>query len=566
AEGGETFSMDGVWAYNEKAQFVGGKVINLSSYVVTELLSGEEQEKAIGELRKIIVMSAKLPMKTWGILNGIIGVYRMKQKGIFDQAAGPETQEELKRLFDWRTFIDCENHVALINLPTNYYGVAFGIARYRELLGWEPEGWSQKLLNRFMEHINQYSGEYEFMDETPGQGRFDRYSILVPAEIADSILNTGMELPDKIVSMLKKSTAICLNMANEQGYGFSYGRSTGAYGDTGVLQILRAAARVPGVLDQEGEKAAYAYCAKIIERFRSFWIDEEMNSINMWEKGRATDAYRNKGRILSENLSLCMQIVEAYDWKNPGCEPEYLEEFWKERKTARVQGIFYRFAKGEYERGLALVRDGEHVWSLPLISGGSKYYNKSPYLPIPYEQFLVTGVPDVSYGNLIPVLTLEDGRRVMPAVYMAEITHSQEPDCFRVTYKQSRMSVAGEEDTIDSFDEIWSETVCTWTPGQIRREDTFYIKEEVSVSSIDLEFLTFSDNHQMLSDGTGAEFLNGGISRIMAEGYESCSVEKAEDTERYHTPEGALKNHIRWEKRDVRGRKAVVSWTMGYHR
>ncbi len=38
AEEKNGLTMDGVWVYNEKAQFVGGKAINLCSYVVTELL------------------------------------------------------------------------------------------------------------------------------------------------------------------------------------------------------------------------------------------------------------------------------------------------------------------------------------------------------------------------------------------------------------------------------------------------------------------------------------------------------------------------------------------------
>ena len=51
----------------------------------------------------------------------------------------PETLEKLRISMDWRTFVDVENHYALIHKPTNYYGVAFSIARHRELLGWEKE-------------------------------------------------------------------------------------------------------------------------------------------------------------------------------------------------------------------------------------------------------------------------------------------------------------------------------------------------------------------------------------------------------------------------------------------
>ena len=561
AEGGESFSMDGVWAYNEKAKFVGGKAINLCSYVVTELLEGEEYEEGVKKLKEIIDMSAKLPMQTWGILNAVTGLYRLERKGIRETAVSRDTWERLKQLLDWRVFVDCSNHLALIDLPTNYYGVAFGIARYRELMGWEEEGYSFQLLDRFMEHINQYSGEYEFMDETRGQGRFDRYSILVPAELTASILNTDMELPDKIISMLKKSAKICLNMANEHGYGFSYGRSTGAYGDTGVLQVLGAAARVPGVLDPEEEKLAYAYCAKVVDRFCRFWIDEEMDSINMWEKGRATDAYRNKYRILSENLSLCMQLVDEKGWKNPGCDENYLETALKKMDQNGLNGSFYPFAKGAYHRGLAIVRDGSHVWSLPLISGGSSYYQKSPYLPIPYEQFMVTGVPGAAYADLVPVLTLTDGTRLMPTVYIKEIEYSQGGSTFNISYRQDELCIITEGD-LAPYDGIRSETSYQWTPGQITRRDTFHLKPGVQVRSAESEFLTFSSQPQELPNG--ASFTEGGVLSITAEGYDSSHLEKTQDTPSNHTPEGPLNYHITWKKEFSDETEIVLKWTLTY--
>lgn len=124
-----------------------------------------------------------MKMETWGILNGITGLYRLQKAGLLESVVDGDTLQLLKASLDWRTFVDIGEHYGLIDKPTNYYGVAFGIARYRELLGWEPEGHSSQLLQRFLEHIERYSGELCFMDETPGDGRFDRYSILVPAEL-----------------------------------------------------------------------------------------------------------------------------------------------------------------------------------------------------------------------------------------------------------------------------------------------------------------------------------------------------------------------------------------------
>lgn len=556
AEGKDALVMDGVWVYNEKAQFVGGKAINLCSYVVTELLEEKEKEEGIHALREIIPMCAELPMQTWGIFNAVKGLWRMEQKGICGEVIPQELWERLKVTLDWRTFVDCENHLALKGYPTNYYGVAFGIARYRELLGWEEEGYSEKLLNRLMEHIELYSGAYEFMDETPGFGRFDRYSILVPAEIANTVLDTGMELPEKIVRMLRKSAAICLFMANRDGYGFSYGRSTGAYGDTGVLEVLTAAARVKTILDPGEEALAYAYCTAIIRRFGAFWIDPEMQSVNMWEKGRKTDSYRNKNRILSENLSLCMQMLEAEEWEKPESGEE-AEAVWEKREREDISGMYFPFARGEYERGLAVVRDKRHIWSLPFISGGKEYYEKSPYLPIPYSQFTVTGVPGEAYAYLVPQLILEDGTKAMPIVYFKEIQWKQEEGQVIVSCHQDALCAVGEEE-MRPLDGISCDTVYRFSHGQAERTDTFRISKDHAVSEIRMDVLTFSEEPAETDGGYG--FGCGRVEEISQTGYDRKQIRAAEDTEACRTPEGRLCYRILLKKEHISSNEISVSW------
>lgn len=561
AEEKNGLTMDGVWVYNEKAQFVGGKAINLCSYVVTELLDEKEKQEGIPALKEIIPMCAELPMQTWGIFNAVKGLYRLKEKNMHRSVIDPDVWEKLKNILDWRTFVDCENHLALKGYPTNYYGVAFGIARYRELLGWEDEEYSKKLLDRFMEHIQLYSGEYEFMDETPGDGRFDRYSILVPAEIANTVMDTGMELPEKIISMLKKSTAICLFMANRDGYGFSYGRSTGAYGDTGVLEVLTAAYKVKNILSEEEKRLAYAYCVALIRRFGKFWIDPAMRSVNMWEKGRKTDSYRNKNRILSENLSLCMQILEATEWESPCAGEEDMEMIWKHREQQNLQSMICPFAKGEYERALVLVRDGRRVWSLPFISGGSAYFAKSPYFPIPYSQFAVTGVPGEDYAYLVPQIILEDGKRLMPIVYFKEIHVNSSENQVIVSSKQDVMCEMGKEQ-MQPYKGIRCQTVYTFQQGKIRRADTFYVEHAPFIRKIQMDVLTFSDHASEIKNGI--EFERGIVYKFTQKGFDKQHVIQGNNQENYRTPEGSLSYHIQWETEEGKLTEPSVEWEIEY--
>ena len=95
-------------------------------------------------------------------------------RGLLERAVRPATLAKLKQRLDWRRFVRPD--LSLINLPNNYYGVAFSIARFRHLLGWEDASAGDQLLARMIDHYRKYSGEYGFADETEGKGRDDLFS------------------------------------------------------------------------------------------------------------------------------------------------------------------------------------------------------------------------------------------------------------------------------------------------------------------------------------------------------------------------------------------------------
>lgn len=566
AREGADFVMEGVPVYNEKAQFVGGKAINMSCCVVLEFLKGtQDYEKGFEDLKKVIKLASRQPMETWGILNGITGLYRLKTAGLLEQAVDGETLEILKKALDWRTFVNEEDHYALINKPTNYYGVAFGIARYRELMEWEPEGHSHILLARLMEHIDQYSGELSYMDETPGDGRFDRYSILVPSEISSLLMATGMEVPEKIRRMLANSVKIFLQLADEKGLGFSYGRSIGAYGDTAALEVLSAAAEVGGIYSGEEQELAYGYSIKLMKTLMDFWYDSEMRSINMWEKGRHTDEYRNKNRILGENMSLFMQMMNSYEhWVRAG---------WGEKKISGrypqlVEGIrkhfFVRFAAGEYDRALAVVRDQGHVWSLPLIGGGKGYYRTDPYQPVPQENLVLDQVADRIEGNLIPELVLEDGRILRPITFVRKIDTEEAGDEFKIVCRLEEMCLMGGMEP-EKMQGIQALTTYRFTPGCIRRTDEFTVDREVKVREIRLAQIVYSTGASVSGEGNRVAFEQGVIRSLETEGYGECRITPAPADGSCDTPRGRLQTRVDWERKIPEGEKKIsAEWTIRY--
>ncbi len=168
-------------------------------------------------------------------------------------------------------------------------------------------------------------------------------------------------------------------MANPHGDGFSYGRSLGPYGDTAALEILSVAAQLK-LLAPDELPYAYAYATRIVQKYASFWFNPEIHSVDMWNQGRRTDAYRAKHRILGENFSLLHQLIAANArWNEAGfrdAAPPADLQAWVDRTQPRFKRVW--FAKGEYERALLMLREGETLWSVALINGGREQHANSP--------------------------------------------------------------------------------------------------------------------------------------------------------------------------------------------
>ena len=552
AEEKEHIIIDGVPGYNEKAQFTNGKVINLCSYVALHLLNGtEEKEKGFRALRQVIHFTARMKMETWGALNAIEGIYRLHHAGKLNEAVDAETLSLLRESLNWRSFVD-ERTLNLIQKPTNYYGVAFGIARYRELMGWEPVGYSELLLNRLMDHISRYSGQEGFMDETPGFGRFDRYSILIPAEVTGLVLDTGWKEPELIRTMLNRSAHIVLQLANQEGTGFSYGRSIGAYGETAALQILSAAIALGDIFSPHEAQIAYGYCCRLIQSMIDFWYDGSMQSVNMWDKGRRTDGYRNKNRILGENISLSMQMIGAMEqWKAKGYTWEKEPEGWEQLLSDLPPYSITVFARQPLPRCLIVVRDRGTVWQLPLIHGGEEYADRDPYLPVPRANFTLEAVPDASYCAWTPCLDTRDGTVLCPAGYADSVAVEPLKDGCRVKFRQKGMIVMGAR-PLKTIQGIETETVYTFQRGSVERQDTIRLDNDMEAKV----------SHVRLTCGV----MKGSLS---AAGYDqearSAYEQAAEQGVCLDTPHGPCAEEARFAKYLTATQEPItVSWRLRY--
>jgi len=317
------------------------------------------------------------------------------------------------------------------------------------------------------------------------------------------------------------------------------------------------------VLTEEEKELAYAYNVKIAQKFADFWIDKDMKSVNLWEKGRKADPYMDKGRILGENLSLSMQLINVFEvWKEAGFEDKVPVKDFDALLAKLPSHYFVRFAQGEYDRGLAIIRDGKHVINLPLVSGGNHQYSNTPYFPIPNEIFMLGSSPAEKHPILIPRITVNDGSVLMPLAYMKDIVTAEDGDKYYVSYWQDEMCLMGEADPRKDK-RLKTKVTYTFTPGTIVREEAFFPDKKIKVSEIYLEFVTYSDEPKQLNNKIS--FGKGDLYEFELFGMENCSIEKVEGIQAYKTPHGALNYKVSWKATDVVMEEPfTIKWVLKY--
>jgi hypothetical protein len=558
-------TLDGVDAFKSNDKFLPGKIAVGLSHVILNMKPGDARlQERLQQYRTMTKLTAPMDNHTWGIYYYLEALYALKNAGLLEQAVEPATLESLKRSLDWRKFVTTPQY-ELIKLPTNYFGVAFSIARLRMLLGWEDESGGKMLLEKMMTHYAAYSGKYGFSDETPGDGRFDRYSILLVAEICERFIETGLPVTPELKTMLRRAAKLALNLATKDGDGFTFGRSLGPYGETAMLEILSTSAFLD-VLTPEEKLYAYAFSNKIVAKYVDFWYDPAIASVDMWGKGRRTDTYRGKHRILGENFSLLHQLIFTTEmWNRAGMKgkvPKADLAAWLERSQPTFS--LTRFAAGEYDRALAVYRDKGNVFSLNMVNGGPSQHDNSPYYALPFATDIIAGTADSGPANaqLLPKFKLADGTELIGAAYLKNITDKQDGKRYRVRYHQDALDKVGGNAPVKD-ERIELDTEYTFESGMLTRTDTYTPKTPLKVASLSLDFASFSDGASV--KGQQISFKEGKVKSFDTSGLEGCKATPTGGQEPFKANYGAMKTHIRCESKDFMfNTPIVVKWRIVY--
>jgi hypothetical protein len=541
AKDGRAMKIDGVSVFNGSDKFLPGKIALAWSDLITSLPAGDARvAKYLADFGRIAKLTSDDPNDTWGIYYYLSALVALDRDGHLKGTLDPLTLAKLRVRLDWRSFVDVDNY-ALIDHPNNYYCVAYAIARLRQKLGWEDGKGADHLYSEMTAHYRDHSGPYGFADETDGDGRFDRYSVLLAAEIAQRFMEVGDRPPEEIIGWLRKSTEVMMMRLNSRGEGFEYGRSLGPYADTSVVEVVTAAAQL-GLLDDQQKQLAYAYVSRAAERYVDFWTDASTGSVNLWDNERRTDRYRGKFRVLGENLSLGHQFIYTNaGWNSIGFRNRAPMPNFKAALASLPQRSVTWFARGEYDRLLLTWREGDRVLSLPLINGAESQHMHSPYFPIPFANGMLSGVADDDNPLLVPRFALADGTTLMPLAYFRDVKVDEKGGRTTITYRQTELDrMSGHAPVAD--DRISVKTTYTFERGLITRTDVYTPARKLAVKAIDLAFGSFSANPS--TAGLTTRFANGAVQEFSVKGLDRCESAAAAGDKRYQAPYGPMASKV----------------------
>jgi hypothetical protein len=332
-----------------------------------------------------------------------------------------------------------------------------------------------------------------------------------------------------------------------------------------MLEILSTAAYLD-VLVPEEKQYAYAYSSRIAARYVGFWFNPATHSVDLWDQGRRTDAYRGKNRILGENFSLLHQLIATNEmWNRAGFKdqaPRADLQAWLDKTQPRFSLTW--FARGEYDRALAVFRDRRAVFSLLMVNGGAEQHANSPYYPLPFAHGIVSGIADSGYQHpqLLPKFTLADGSQLIGAAFIKDIRSSEEHGTVHVNFRQDELDKPGSAAPVKDA-RLKLETEYIMETGTITRIDKYTPAVPLDVEQVSLEFASFSDGAKL--DGNAVRFASGAVTDFQVTGLDECRVEQTAGSSLYQAPSGPMKSHVTCVgKKFTMKEPMTIMWTIKY--
>lgn len=439
-EGGMDTEFMGIRVMDDDSRFTHGALVNGACILYAHYceVGDPREDEARERLLKFIRIAASGACKTWGKLGILRGFNTLFDAGLLDNIP-EELVELIKVKTEYDDFFDKEN-MKLRGMATNYLQVAMACAGFRERLGWENDGYAAKISEILLGILKNGAVDGWMDDELP-HGRFDRYSLILTSEYADTMNAIGLPVPESVLCNLKRSAEEFLFAANRSGDGVIYGRSVACHGDATGAECISSALAC-GLIDEERIAEAIAYSHAVIKKITEFWYDSRRRSFNIWFDGRSTNYYRSIARVLEVNIDMAIHLFSTLaNFKRAALADTEVGEVLRRPKKWEAREIkFVDYA--DNAKSLVMLRRGDVLINLPFVGHGKAWIKRASYYAFPAVHRLIEASPIAEYPFMIPEYTDKDGNifRVCQYFDAVEVTSSEDGAKIRATGNLAKIS------------------------------------------------------------------------------------------------------------------------------
>lgn len=553
-DGGEDAQWMGIPCLSDNENFTGGALLLCCSRLLV-YQSEHAPEKAEETMRRWLTFAgwaAANPMQTWGKLSALKSLWRLKRAGKWDMIP-PELLDKLKERTDYRDFFDAQA-MQLRGKATNYLHVAMAVAGYRAKVGFEPSGMAEKIFALFLKHLRDESFG-GWMDDSKGFGRFDRYSLLIYPELADTCHALDIPIPQQVKDGVIRSLLAVLDLCSAQGDGVAYGRSLSAHGDMSVLEIASTAAR-EGWIRQDWQQRVADCCRACLHKALHFWYNAEKRSFDLWFDGRTTNRYRQVHRLMEVNLDLCDHLLVTLENLEAGGMADISMQAAAAAPQAGVDCARTEFAP---RYALYALHTPQRIWQLPAVGTG-ELYRYPAYYPVPMAPRLLELPPEnPADGSVLPLALplaeLADGRAAMPVQYFAKSGFHRTAQGVEVEIELESLCIMG-GDVPQPLEGSRAVLRYRFDLGGTLQAHFTYVSQSVPIRALHMQWGSPAPLLRQTADG--AAFENCTVQLPDWASQPAVQVERDED---YFTPNGPLRWMIACGK-NVDGNIAEAGWTL----
>lgn len=401
---------------------------------------------------------------------GLLSFGPAKDRNLVWERLMDPTREQLDKQLLERS--DYENHFQSFNIAKAVTRFSLGLSKKDE---------TGRLIDRFLERIESNSS-YGYFDDAAGEGKisgaFDIYGVMSFIFIRQALqLHANLHLSERKLPSLRthaeKYLRLLPDLTRQDGLGWAYGRSIGAYGQMHCISMILQALR-DGWVPEPQRDLYNDTLRKLFMYFFVTYLDQEHGYLVIRDDERSTVPYHttrmanfDAARYLCQWSRLARQIGGNAAPSAP--------------VPPRKVGRFINFDKSHRkEQGLFLYQDPNSglAIQLPLIGSSARGKNTSDYLAFPHAPGIFDWPVDRYLPIMLPELTFGD-KVIIPSFYGKNCTTGIGlRNALTFKYDQPELITKDEEfvNGLGSCKVTWS-----FQGGKITSEFCFSVKNQIQL-------------------------------------------------------------------------------------